>query len=237
MQMLAIHGEQNCRVCFDGCSGRSLNVNGRRLVNDPGYWGAADPRILILGQSKGNTQVQTYAKAGFDKVAFSGIRDRLELILKAVSINLSGRVFENAFTEKETELGFASLLRCSLSDPSGKTSGSPVTTGMSDRMFDRWIGNCARRWLTQLNPRLRLVIFLGLTPRYVKGVMRHLKTLHADTFKQIGDVTATAAGVTWVFAQHPSRISENHYRRWVDAGPHVKRDAVTEAVVKALSGL
>lgn len=233
--MFQKHGEQDCRLCFGECRDQVLNVDGWRLVNDPGYWGAADPKVLVLGQSKGNTQIQTLHRSSFDKVAFAGIRDRLAAILDSVGVpvRISGK-FDETFTEREKDLGFASLLRCSLSCPSGKTSGSPVTAGMSDAIVDTWVGNCAKRWLSELNPRLRLVIFLGLTPAYVNGVMRHLRVLHPRSFKKTGQVTAEAAGVTWVFVQHPSRISENHYQRWIDGHPHPKRDAVATRVASAL---
>lgn len=233
--MLLSHGEQDCRLCFDECDGRILIKSGWRLVNDPGYWGSIDPRVLVLGQSKGNTQVRALSRSSFDTVAFAGIRDRLALILESIGVPVAKDQFHKAFIDGENDLGFASLLRCSLSDPAGKTSGSPVTAGMSDAVVDHWIGNCAKRWLSELNPRLRLVVFLGLTPAYVKGVMRHLKAVHPKDFRQTSKVTASASGVTWVFVQHPSRISENHYQRWIDRNPHPKRDVVAASVASALS--
>lgn len=56
------HGKQNCRACFDDPSlywnSKTTNefVVGKkrwRLRANPGYWGASNPEVLVLGFSKG----------------------------------------------------------------------------------------------------------------------------------------------------------------------------------------
>lgn len=229
-----MHGPLDCRICFADGAGKVLNRNGWRLVNDPGYWGSDDPLVLVLGQSKGNKQVKALSKSMFDGVAFAGIRDRLAAILMSIGLPASLENVDDMFTARENFFGFASLLRCSLSDPDGKTSGSPIVSGMSDKSVDRWISNCADRWLRNLNPRLRLVVFCGLSKDYVDGVMLHIRALHGD-FSRHDENCAKAAGVQWIFVQHPSLISQNHYRNWIENSEHPKRKAALRSVVSAFN--
>jgi hypothetical protein len=86
---LPAHGPLDCTKCFADCT-RPQKTNGWQLVNDPGYWGAADPRMLVLGQSKGMKARRVYARGepAFDAVAFAGIRDRLAEVLASIGISL-----------------------------------------------------------------------------------------------------------------------------------------------------
>jgi hypothetical protein len=219
------HGPLSCRICF-GDNADAIERDGFRLVNDPGWWGASNPIVLVLGQSKGNTQKRALRTGEFDKVGFAGVRDRLARVLASVGVTVDTENPDRHFVASESDIAFASLLRCSISTLSGKTSGSPIIPAMEQRSTDAWIRTCMKRWLEQPNSRLKLVVLLGLTPKYAKLVLERLKDLHPQTFIQRNDVVAEAAGVTWVFAQHPSRISENHYQNWIGSEPHRKRDVV-----------
>lgn len=229
------HGPLSCTRCFADCS-VPIEANGWQLINDPGYWGASDPLILILGQSKGNGQRRVFAlgEKAFDAVAFAGVRERVSAILDKIGISLDKANIDKHFSATETDIGFASLLRCSVSDPKGKTSGSPIIGAMNDPDADRWIDNCMHTWLFNLNPRLKLVVLFGLTPRYTRLVSAHLRRLHNQSYRRIDNVAVEAAGVTWVFVQHPSLISQNHYERWISPLPHAKRDAVRIHAERAL---
>jgi hypothetical protein len=231
-----VHGPITCRVCFEdrGPAVTSTERGGFRLVNDPGYWGAPDPVVLVLGQSKGRTQWRAWGDE-FDQVAFAGSRDRLQTILERIGVPLDHTDFDASFRPTEQDLGFASLVRCSLSRDDGSSSGSPVTAAMASPAADQWVRACIQRWLSRFNPRLRLVVLLGITDAYVEAVLDRLKTLHAGSFRRIDGTTAEAGGVLWTFAQHPSPLSMNHYRRWIGQAPSVKRDAASSAVQVALA--
>lgn len=236
MTIYQSHGPLNCSQCFVDCKTPEV-ANGWRLVNDPGYWGASDPVVLVLGQSKGNKQRKVFAQgdAAFDAVAFAGIRDRLAKILDKISIRLDKADVDKHFRASETEVGFASLLRCSVSDPTGNTSGSPIIGAMKDPDADKWIENCMRKWLSEFNPRLKLVVLCGLTDAYKNRVTAHLSKLHANTFRKIDKFASEAAGVVWLFIQHPSTISENHYQSWIGTAPHLKRDEARMHLERTLS--
>jgi len=228
------HGPLTCTRCFNN-DRKLIEANGWRLVNDPGLWGSSDPSVLILGQSKGNTQIRKMSENDFDAVAFAGIRDRLARILARISLNLDAENLDQHFSKDEKDFAFASVLRCSLSDPTGKTSGSPVMHAMDDPEADRWIVNCMDQWLSKPNPRLKIVVFLGLTDGYAKRIATRLLNLHSATFRKVSSTIFEAAGVSWVFAQHPSRISENHYQNWIGNLPHAKRDLVNTQILKKLT--
>jgi hypothetical protein len=229
-----VHGWLECRACFAEVSlaEKVLNVDGYRLVNDPGYWGAADPVVLVLGQSKGRTQWRAAAR-DFDAVAFAGIRDRLRAVLDRVGVPTGKGDFDDRFTAAETYLGFASVVRCSLSTHDGRSSPSPVAQAMRSSA-DRWVRMCMERWLTDLNPRLRLVILLGLTNAYVAAVISRIRALHPQTFRQENATTVHAAGVVWTFVQHPSKQAVTSFRDWIGDEPLDKRDNAVAAVHAAL---
>lgn len=233
METIPRHGPLVCSKCFP-VNQPVVESNGWRLVNDPGLWGARDPLVLVLGQSKGNTQLRVQRGGEFDRVAFAGLRERLADVLAVIGIELNRENLDRHFSHAEADVAFASVVRCSLSDPNGKTSGSPIIAAMDDSVAENWITECMRTWLLQPTPRLRVVVMLGITPAYVKGIMRKLKELHYGTFEQLDVLVARAVGVLWVFAQHPSRISENHYRRWISMAPYSARDAVHKYVKTAL---
>lgn len=230
--MLHEHGRLGCRVCF-APGDTQTHADGYRLVNDPGYWGAPDPVVLVLGQSKGRNQWLPQ-EHDFDSVAFAGIRDRLRNILERAGIGVETDDFDSCFRADESYFGFASLVRCSLSRADGTSSGSPVSSAMRSPAADSWIRTCMERWFTQLNPNLRLVVLLGTTDAYVRAVSERLRDLHPATFRAVNDTTLTAAGVIWTFMQHPSTVSENHYRRWIGDEPYGKRAAAQDAVRAAL---
>jgi hypothetical protein len=230
------HGPLNCTKCFS-LNQHATNANGWQLINDPGHWGAEDPVVLVLGQSKGNTQRSIFARgsSSFDRAGFAGSRPRLANILAKIGINISPKDVDSHFQASETNIAFASVLRCSISFPSGKTSGSPLNKAMHDHDAGIWLSTCMRTWLSKPYTRLRIVVLLGITQSYVDGIMDRIRDLHPSTFIRLDMGTAVAAGITWTFAQHPSPISENHYQKWISDAPHKKRDLARNHVLRALN--
>ena len=60
------HGEQGCRACFTASSHIGWHANSPAVFEkgqfrwhlrpNPGYWGDSEPKILVLGFSKGRDQ-------------------------------------------------------------------------------------------------------------------------------------------------------------------------------------
>lgn len=223
------HGPLPCRACFRSCSADELREGPWLLVNDPGHWGAADPAVLVLGFSKGNTQRTAYRGGEFDAVAFAKSRDRLRNVLARIGLVASDDDIAPRMTAAERDFAFASLLRCSLSK-AGKTSGTIMVEALASAPPRDWIRTCVETHLAQLSARTKVVVLLGITARYVEGVVAHLERLHQGRFKRTSLTTARGDGRRYVFVQHPSRLSENQYRAWMSLAPHAKRDAAIAAV-------
>ena len=65
MDNFPAHGPIACRKCFSGSTSDSLTIGRWQAVNDPGAWGSAAPKILVLGFSKGFTQAGAYRTGKF----------------------------------------------------------------------------------------------------------------------------------------------------------------------------
>lgn len=228
------HGPLDCTLCFER-GRRTVTANGWTLVNDPSYFGSSDPRILVLGQSKGRNQSRVDANVDFDSVAFAGMRRRLGLVLTSIGVPVCLDDMDRHFRATEPDLAFASLLRCALTDARGMSSGSPIVEAMRDERADFWIRSCIARWLSAVNPRLRLVVLLGRAKPYVDRVLTRLSRQFETSFQRTHSHAAEANGVVWVFCQHPSTAAGNHFKAWIGRDPLEVRDQVNGAVRKALA--
>ena len=183
-----------------------------KLIRDPGHWGSANPSVLVLGISKGNTQSNAFATCRFEKVAFKDIRHRLLEVLQTVGL-LPGETleqFEDRFRSEEREYGFASVVRCSLTGMDRKkgihTADSrnvvpafkPTSRGYS------FTSTCVEQHIGRLPPDTRTVILLGNTDSYIK----HLRNLIERTLNGVTPVNAVSYRsdfVTFVHVSHPSK--------------------------------
>lgn len=222
------HGPMSCRACFPDSSDAVIH-GPWMLINDPGYWGAADPLVLVLGFSKGNTQRRAYQMGEFDKVAFAKSRDRLRNVLARIGLLPADDDIDLRMMATERVFAFASLLRCSLSK-GHKTSGSITVEAISGPPARQWIETCAQTHLGGLTSRTKLVVLLGLTDRYVEAVHGLLARLHDSEYQRTSATTGRSKDRTYVFVQHPSRLSENHYQAWLSHKSSKKRDAAIAAV-------
>jgi hypothetical protein len=80
-----VHGPIQCRLCF-GSAERTLELGDWRLHNNPGYYGSTNPRVLVLGFSKGANQNRAAEEGNFDKIAFAKARHRLQAVLEVLKL-------------------------------------------------------------------------------------------------------------------------------------------------------
>jgi hypothetical protein len=137
------HGPISCLSCFPKGSvpGCTLEANGWRVDNNPGYWGAANPEVLVLGFSKGANQRSVRP---FDEIAFNNARANLAEILGALGLIEPLADIDACFTAAEPKLGFASVVRCGL--------GKEVEAGKYATSGDAVSG------ADQAGPRMRLIL-------------------------------------------------------------------------------
>ncbi len=134
------HGLISCAACFPPGHepGVAYEAGGWRVDNNPGYWGAASPEVLVLGFSKGANQ-----RGGmrFDRIAFNNARGNLKEILSALGFIDAGADIDACFTSAETRIGFASVVRCGLGMQ--VETGKYTTSGKA-----RWSG-APSPWVAQ----------------------------------------------------------------------------------------
>src|SRR5690606_32655132 len=111
--MLPSHGRVDCRKCFGAKAGSTLERGKWRLQNDPCHWGSPNPEVLVLGFSKGFTQVDALTNLPFADVPFKGMRDRLGRTLESFGLLPHASLINQQFSNPGNRIAFASLIRCS----------------------------------------------------------------------------------------------------------------------------
>lgn len=210
-----IHGPTPCRLCY-GETEDTLALGDWRLQNNPGYYGSPNPRILILGFSKGANQNRAAMGGDFDKIAFAGARHRLQAILEALKLMPATRSIDELMTEKEREFGIASLVRCSFCKMKGgvcKTSGDVIPSAFSNADTLAIIQRCASTYLQSLPAGIALVLLLGTADSYVKKTRSIFAKLYSD-FQSVNSVSFRAGGALWLYAAHPSP-GNGHFEAWL----------------------
>jgi tRNA (Thr-GGU) A37 N-methylase len=185
------HGPQPCRLCFEDSAlpwhspaARTFAVGGERwqLRPNPGYWGATNPRILVLGFSKGPTQnkiIDDYldprSSIPFEDIPFRGIRRNLRSVLLTLGLIRERTSIDSLFMSTESVFGFSSVVRCSVAyfhRSKGKyvgADGNILQVTISHR--PGFVTTCIKRHLVDKLPTsVALVIVLGANVRYVEGV-------------------------------------------------------------------
>ena len=199
------HGWQPCRTCHQ--VGNDVRMEGDwHLRANPGYWGAQAPRVLVLGFSKGATQIAAADKGRFDAVAFAGMRHRLMAVLDALGLELDGQTVDEALTAKGRVLGAASLIRCGLSVMEKgqlRSSGTIMPKAVKAILPLQAMKTCIGRHLDPLPESVETVVLLGTTEAYVEGVKGLMREQFSD-YQDVNEVAFRAQGRTWVFASHSS---------------------------------
>jgi len=200
-----LHGPVDCHICFEGREAvRTLGL--WRLHNNPGYYGSATPRILVLGFSKGANQNQVVQEGDFDQVAFAKARHRLQKVLDTLGLMPADRGIDALMTKKENEFGFASLVRCSLckiKNGTWRTSGDVIMSALSNRDTLEIIRTCASTYLERLPNSIKIVVLLGTSDNYISKTKEIYRELFSD-FSHVNEVAFRAGNALWIYATHPS---------------------------------
>lgn len=210
------HGPQQCRDCFKG-SEQTLVIGDWRLHNNPGYYGSANPQVLVLGFSKGANQNKAAQEGSFDKIAFAKARPRLKVVLDTLNIMPSDRSIDALMTANEREFGVASLVRCSfckMQDGVCKTSGNIIPSAFTNQSTSNIIERCAGQFLSKLPRSIKLVVLLGTSDSYISKTKAIFSKLFASDYASINPVAFRASGALWVYAAHPSP-GNGHFQSWV----------------------
>lgn len=233
MKMLPEHGKIDCRECYPTDTNEASPHPLWRMRNDPGAWGGQEPEWLVLGFSKGSTQVDYYANGSFDDVAFAGMRPRLERILKHLGALASGESLESAIANPAGNVAFGSLIRCSVTrrDESGKYLCSGPLIKKSFKEIPQVISACTNRFLKELPDSVRTVVMLGNDSGYIKHCHSLIRDLFPEAYEEINDVAVRADGRLWLHVAHPSGAN-GHFEGWMESQSEAskKRKLVEEAL-------
>lgn len=220
-----VHGLLACRACWADCpeNHRFLDGGEAQIQNDPGYWGAADPIVLVLGMTKGFTQSNsmTTDPRKYDDVAFSGFRPRLLQSLQAIGLMRDVSDINSKLRATETEYGFASVIRCSLTaiGKDGATSASSkVIAALKKPEAQQAFHTCVNTFLPRLSKRTRLVVLLGNDDSYVAYMNQAMKKLFRDfiLWPTGQGLVYRAGGRFFVHTAHPSG-SNGHFGAFISA--------------------
>lgn len=232
------HGPSECFKCWAGQSSSTQHLGSFRLVRDAGHWGASDPRVLVLGISKGNTQAQAFRFGNFDDVAFKGVRHRLLAVLQSVSLLLEDTPssFEKRFGAAEQDFAFASVVRCSLTglDKSKgiHTADSPnvIPVFQQNRTGNVFVRNCVDQHLVELPSRTRTILLLGNTDKYVEAMSETIASRRGPV-RVVNSMSYESAGVRFVHLAHPSK-GNGHFGNYIrgEGKSGAKRNQAREAL-------
>lgn len=220
MSSLPSHGPISCRRCFGGVDGDTLEVGAWRAVNDPGAWGSSTPKVLVLGFSKGFTQANAYRAGRFEDVPFKRMRDRLAASLRLLGLADDDIHIDRRFVPTESDYGFGSLVRCSLSRLNPANGKRECTGAVMPKAFTEEIRavvrRCAETYLTALPPSVEIVVMLGTTSAYIQACRALIRSLYGAAFSDINGAAYRTGGVIWVHVAHPSGMNGFH-KNWMAA--------------------
>lgn len=239
--MMFTHGEVRCERCWGGLDAQVQESGPFKLVRDPGHWGAENPRVLVLGISKGNTQSQAFGNSAFEDVAFKGLRDRMLMLFQAAGLlgDETPATFNRRFKLGERDFAFASVVRCSITGwnplKGSHTAESPfvIPAFKAGSAGNRFVVNCTDQHLAVLPDRTKLVLLLGNTGAYIKAMASLLDRVRARA-EPINPVAYRSGGVLFVHLAHPSK-GNGHFGAYIrgDGTPGEKRNWAREAISAA----
>lgn len=236
--MLPEHGWIRCRRCFT-TKGDALYLGQGspapwRLEATSAAWGASNPRVMVLGFSKGARQSRPLP---FDEVPFAGMWPQMTRVLQALRLLVPGDRVERHFRADERDIHFGSLIRCSVGkldrnkQDYSKSGGQILEGFLKDSACHRASQTCARTYLGTLPERTRLVLMLGNSNAYVERCMRLMSQEH-PAIRRINAVSYGTDRVTWVHALHP-KAQGAHLLNWLSGNA----TAVGRKFAPALAGV
>lgn len=210
MSLLPEHGFIGCTRCYQGAESRtefSDPRNGKRwaLEQPNASWGSRDPRVLVLGFSRGSRQ--TAPGLSFDEIAFKGMRSNLTKILVKLGLLDEFDDVGRHIAKGEKDFAFGSLIRCSISqwdkkkDAFTKSGGSILQNCMKNRSTRDVAERCADTFLVSLPERTEIVVLLGNEAKYVHACFELIQKSRGEA-ERINSVAYRSKGVLFVHVIH-----------------------------------
>lgn len=219
---LPAHGRVACSKCFNGptvWNETEIIAAGWHIVNNPMSWGAAVPRYLVLGVSKGTTQCDAISAKVHNDVPFAGFRPILTKALQLLGLLQDSETVDSKISESELMWGFGSMIRCAIGipkeDSAVKRSGTVVQKLAAMPFEQNWITRCSSAFLQTLPKSLRVVVLLSNDDGYIEACFAAIRRLRPNT-RLINDVAYGDDEITWVHIVHVGGPGRNHIASWFE---------------------
>lgn len=239
MNNLPLHGRINCTKCFSGnpviFDETRITETGWRITANPLAWGNPNCEIVVLGFSKGPTQVGALANTPHDEIAYKGNRHNVGKILTHIGVlpasneKAPGEMVSEAIANQSGTFHFGSLIRCTVErfddkESSWKGSGGGMLDKFVASSFGKTISkNCTDRFLAHLPIRTKLVVMFGLGTKlnYVQQSFNLYQSARRGTWYWINDVSYSDGKIVVVHVEHfasqgaliPNWLGENNHSR------------------------
>ncbi|MCA8947611.1 MAG: hypothetical protein KDB29_15350 [Planctomycetes bacterium] len=220
MDTLPNHGRIKCSRCFAG--GRVEFDKTRRTQGDwrisanPMAWGNSKAQIVVLGFSKGPTQVGALASAPHDEIAYKGGRTSVGKILQHVGVlkfergETASEAVSRAIVDESGPFHFGSLIRCTVErfdqkDAAWKGSGGGMLDNFVATDFGRSVAsNCVIQHLANLPSTTKLVVMFGMGQKlnYVESAFDLYKSARGGQWRRINEVAYTDGKIVVVHVEH-----------------------------------
>lgn len=234
--MLPRHGKIDCRECFTDHEEVMHPHDAWRMVNNPGAWGSAEPEVLVLGFSKGATQVDLYEKSLFEDVAFGGpARKRLTKILQDCGVIKPEITATSLISNPNSSIAFGSLVRCSLSRLStseeSPNNSKYISSGnlilKSFKEIPDILSTCSKKFLTQLPPSLNIIVLLGINKSYIKKCRDLVDTITVDSVEEYDWNAYTVDNRLWIHLPHPSPANGSLFK-WLAHNSNTVKKTISQ---------
>jgi hypothetical protein len=239
MSCLPKHGRIVCNKCFNNeeltFDQSKIERDGWRITWNPLAWGSQEPKVVVLGFSKGPTQAGALANTPHDEIAYKGSRLNVGKILAHIGLiphssldKLKEKVDELIATV-EGDFHFGSLIRCTVErfdekSKCWKGSGGGMLDKFVATQFGQFVaGNCSKKYLAELPYSTKLVVMFGLGTKqnYVKEAFKLYKQARPGNWQWLNDVAYTDGKITVVHVEHfasqggliPNWLGENSHDR------------------------
>lgn len=243
--LLPPHGRIACSACFaDGALwGRSSRAeDGWLIENNPLAWGSRNPRIMLLGFSKGTRQCADLLSRPIESIPFAGFRPRLTQAMQVLGLLAADDSIDAHIRANESDWAFGSVVRCSVAkfDTVSERylkSGDVIASSAHRQSGQDWIGQCTKRFLGTLPSRLHTVILLSNDDAYVEACFGRIRAMHPRT-RRINQIAYGDGRVIWVHIVHLGGTGFNHMASWLEGKPNKqgrKRDLAVAALLDGRS--
>ena len=232
MNNLPAHGQITCNDCFGSTKikfDETRHTEGNwRITANPLAWGNQNAEIVVLGFSKGPTQIGALSNKVHNDIAYDGGRSRIGKIFVHLGLleEKDDRELEKEVTSLISDTNgrfhFGSLVRCTVEQYDTKSnvwiaSGGGMLDKFVKTNFGGKVSNaCSSKFLSSLPTQTKLVIMFGMGSKlnYVSEVYKLFQQVRPGDWDRLNDISYTDGNITVVHVDHFAP-GNGHLSNWL----------------------